>query len=82
MYGKSAAAITEAQRKNLDRLLAAPAYARRDAARAEGMFPVLLYSHGAGGTYEENSGMFEYLASYGYVVLSTAFPMSRCSLCG
>src|SRR5258708_8092522 len=47
--------------------------AHLDAAPAEGAFPVVLYHSGAGGSFEDNSVLFEYLASHGYVVVSRAF---------
>jgi tetratricopeptide (TPR) repeat protein len=44
-----------------------------DAPPAAGKFPVVIYHPGLGGTYEDNSVLFEYLASYGYVVFSSAY---------
>lgn len=35
-----------------------------------GDFPVLIYSPGLGGSFYENSVLFEYLASHGYIVFS------------
>ena len=40
---------------------------------APGRFPVVLYNAGAAGSYDENFVLFEYLASHGYVVVSSAF---------
>jgi hypothetical protein len=40
---------------------------------APGKFPVILYHPGAEGTFEENSILFEHLASHGYIVISSAY---------
>lgn len=42
--------------------------ARRNAEPAEGVFPVLLFSHGNGGFRHQNVFQMEYLASHGYLV--------------
>lgn len=47
--------------------------ARRGAPAAAGRFPLVVYHHGSGGTHEENSILFEYLASHGFVVVSSAY---------
>lgn len=73
LFGKSPSALSEEQRKTLDRLLAAPVYARKNAAHLDAKFPILFYGHGHGGTYQENSMLLEYLASYGYVAVSAPF---------
>ncbi len=38
-----------------------------------GKYPVIVYHHGSGGTIEENAFLFEWLASYGYVVVSANY---------
>ena len=58
---------------HLVKLLDTPTAAHEDARPAHGRFPVVLYHPGAGGSYEENSLLFEYLATHGYVVVSSAF---------
>jgi tetratricopeptide (TPR) repeat protein len=72
--GKQPKALTPAEAAAFERLLAAKTLAVKDAPAAEGRFPVVIYHPGLGGTYEDNSVMFEYLASHGYVVLSSAYP--------
>src|SRR5262249_13826574 len=57
-----------------DRLLGMKTFAAKDAPAAEGRFPVVIYHPGLSGTHEDNSVLFEYLASHGYVVLSSAYP--------
>src|ERR1035437_11073477 len=42
-------------------------------APAAGKFPVVIYHPGLGGTFDDNSVACEYLASHGYVVLSSAY---------
>jgi len=72
-HAKSAAAMKDGEREAFARLMALRTGAHEDAAPAVGPFPVVLYHPGAGGSFEENSVLFEYLASYGYVVVSSAF---------
>ena len=40
---------------------------------AAGKFPVVIYHPGLGGTFDDNAVACEYLASHGYVVLSSAY---------
>ena len=47
--------------------------ARFEAKPVNKRFPVVIYQHGAGGTYDDNLMMCEYLASNGYVVISSSF---------
>jgi dienelactone hydrolase len=61
------------ERKAFQRLLSTHTAAVLDAREAPGAFPVVLYHPGAGGSFEENSLLFEYLASAGYIVVSSAF---------
>lgn len=42
-----------------------------------GPFPIVLYSHGFSSTRTENPGLAALLASHGYVVVSTTFPVSN-----
>lgn len=55
------------------RLLAIPMAAVRGAPQRSGRFPLVIYHSGLGGTVEENAVLAEYLASHGYVVVSSAF---------
>lgn len=61
------------ERKAFQRLLSTRTAAVLNAGEAPGAFPVVLYHAGAGGSFEENSLLFEYLASAGYIVVSSAF---------
>ena len=72
-HKKTEAALNRDERAAFDKLLGTQTAAHLDAAAARGRFPVLLYHAGAGGSFEENSVLFEYLASHGYVVVSSAF---------
>jgi len=67
------ALLRPAERAAFDRLLNARTTAVFHARGAPGRFPVVLYHPGAGGSFEENSVLFEYLASFGYIVVSSAF---------
>src|SRR5262245_36446936 len=57
----------------LDELLNTPTPCVRDAAAAEGQFPLVIYHAGAGSTFDDNSVLCEFLASHGYVVIGSAF---------
>jgi hypothetical protein len=65
--------LSAAQRSGFDRLLNTDVFATRDAPPAQEEFPVVLYHPGAGGSFEDNSVLFEFLASHGYIVLSSAY---------
>ena len=73
MLGKDFDALTDDERGRWDGLLATPVFAVLDAPAAEGRFPVVIYHPGLGGTFEDNAVACEYLASHGYVVLSSAY---------
>jgi hypothetical protein len=72
-HTKAEASLDTEGRAGLARLLTARTTAHLDAAPVAGRFPVVLYHSGAGGSFEDNSVLFEYLASNGYVVVSSAF---------
>ncbi|MEO8335741.1 MAG: hypothetical protein ABI664_12265 [bacterium] len=72
--GHKPKAMTPAETRAFERLLATRTSAVKDAPSASGKFPVILYHPGNGGTYEDNSALFEYLASHGYIVMSSAYP--------
>jgi hypothetical protein len=57
----------------LDELLNTPTPCVRDAAAAEGQFPLVIYHAGAGSSFDDNSVLCEFLASHGYVVFGSAF---------
>lgn len=44
--------------------------ARRDAMVRKGRFPLVVFSHGNGGTRNQNTFWCDYLASHGYIVVS------------
>lgn len=70
---QSEALLRPRERAAFNRLLATRTAATLNAREAPGRFPVVLYHSGAGGSFEENSVLFEYLASFGYIVVSSAF---------
>ena len=82
LYQKPLSALSDGEKDTLNPLLKTGVYARKGAVPRNGRFPLLLYSHGRDGTYEEDSVLFEYLASHGYVVLSTAFPCQDAAYIG
>jgi len=48
----------------------APTGTKRDAPCAEGMFPLIIFSHGAGATRQQSTYLTEHWASHGYVVVA------------
>jgi dienelactone hydrolase len=71
--GKVPRKLTPVEAAAFERFLATKTFAVKDAPAADGRFPVVIYHPGLGGTPEDNSVLFEYLASHGYVVLSSAY---------
>ncbi|MBV1776354.1 dienelactone hydrolase family protein [Burkholderiaceae bacterium DAT-1] len=74
LSGASSAQMDRLRRRlgeGADRLVQAERLARRDAPAIKGQFPVVIYVPGVGGVADENADLFEYLASYGYIVLSS-----------
>lgn len=72
-YGLEQGASLLAQRELL------PMRAFRNAEPVAGSFPVVVYHPGLGGSYEENSILCEYLASFGYIVVSSTFQPEEAS---
>jgi hypothetical protein len=66
--GKEPANRTPAETAAFERLLATRTFAVKDAAPTDGRFPVVLNHAGLGGVADDNSVLFELLASHGYVV--------------
>ncbi|HEU4687856.1 MAG TPA: hypothetical protein VFS23_05835 [Vicinamibacterales bacterium] len=73
LLGVEAAKLTEADRAVVAREFRRPVIARRDAAAAQGRFPLVIYHAGAGSSFEDNAWFCEYLASHGFVVAGSAF---------
>jgi dienelactone hydrolase len=72
--GKEPPFRTPAETAAFERLLATRTFAVKDAPPAEGRYPVVIHHPGLGGVADDNSVLFELLASQGYVVLSSAYP--------
>src|ERR1039457_1464997 len=80
ILGKGFEKLTDEERAAWDGLLATPVFATLNAPAAAGRFPVAIYHPGLGGTFEDNSVACEYLASHGYVVLSSAYQAADSSM--
>jgi pimeloyl-ACP methyl ester carboxylesterase len=74
LAGKAPAKRTPAEAAAFDRFLATKTFAVKDSPAAGGRFSVVIYHPGLAGSHEDNSVLFEYLASHGYVVLSSTYP--------
>jgi hypothetical protein len=75
--GAEPANRTPAETAAFVRLMATKTFAVKDAPPAEGRFPVVLNHAGLNGVSDDNSVLFELLASHGYVVLSSAYQTGK-----
>lgn len=57
----------------LPQILAQPVLARREAPAWSGVSPLVVAHPGLGGAFADNFVLYEYLASHGYVVITSAF---------
>jgi hypothetical protein len=60
-----------AEERRVDEMMSATTCAARDASWADGYFPVIVYGAGYESSAWENSVLFEYLASNGFIVVSS-----------
>jgi dienelactone hydrolase len=67
------AKIDQVEAAGIERMLDAITFAVKDAPAAPAKFPLIIGHPGLGGTFEDNSVFYEYLASYGYVVAVAAY---------
>jgi dienelactone hydrolase len=67
------AKIDDAEAAGIKRWLDATTCAVKDAPVAQGKFPLIVAHPGLGGTFEDNSVFYEYMASHGYVVIVSAY---------
>lgn len=74
--GKNLESLSAGEAAAFERFLKLKTFAVKDAPAANGRFPLVIYHPGLGGSYEDNSVLFEYLASHGYAVVSSAYPMA------
>jgi pimeloyl-ACP methyl ester carboxylesterase len=73
--------LTTTQQQLVERFLDNGTAAVRDAPEAQGAFPLVLYHPGLSGSFEDNSALLELLASFGFVVVDSAYqPASGWSL--
>ncbi len=73
MLEERPAKIDQGEAEGIERLFDAITYAVKDAPVAPGRFPLIIGHSGLGGTFEDNSVFYEYLASHGYVVAVAAY---------
>jgi pimeloyl-ACP methyl ester carboxylesterase len=66
--------LSEAERAEMAEALSEPTRCIQGAEPADGAFPLIVYHGGAGSSFEDNATLCAYLASHGFVVLSSAFP--------
>lgn len=75
-YAGDSSLFEKSKAAAFEKYLSSNTLSHRNAAAAEGLFPVIIYHVGAGGTMDENNLLFEYLASNGYIVINSAFQES------
>ena len=80
MLGKEFDKLTDDERVAWDEVLATPVFATLNVAPAAGKFPVVIHHPGLGGTFDDNAVACEYLASHGYVVVSSAYQAADSSM--
>jgi hypothetical protein len=69
MLEERPAQIDAAEAAGMERLLDTSTHAIKDAPIAPGKFPLIVAHPGLGGTFEDNSVFYEYMASHGYVLV-------------
>lgn len=74
VMGKEPEELEPPEREALEAFLETPTAAFPDAPAEPGTFPLVLNHPGLGGAFEDNSVLFEFLASHGYVVVNSAYP--------
>jgi len=65
--------LSNEERAILENFLDTKTAATQDAAASIGRFPLVINHQGLGVSFEDNSVLFEFLASHGYVVATSAY---------
>jgi len=75
-YGlhKPLTALDPRERAAVEAWLESPTAALKNGPPAAGRFPLVIYHPGLGSSYEDNAVFCEYLATHGYLVVSSAYP--------
>lgn len=66
-------AYGDSEKQLLSKMIRTQVNARKSAKRPTTKYPVVIYHHGMGGIRNENAVLFEYLASHGFIVLSSNY---------
>jgi len=72
--GKPEKELNENERIILDQFRQASSYSVRNATPSNQIFPIVIYHSGAGSSFDDNAAFCEWLASFGYIVVGSAFP--------
>lgn len=73
VVGKRETEFDRDEKRLFQELLSTPTAAVKNAGERGGRFPLVIYHGGYGSSIEDNSVFCEFLASYGYVVIGSAF---------
>jgi hypothetical protein len=76
VMGQPVKDLTDPARRLLNEFLDTPTACVRNAAPADGRFPIVVYHSGHGSSFEDNSVLCEFLASHGFVVIGSTFQKS------
>ena len=73
LLGRAEEELSAEDQGRLEEVLQAPTGCVRDAAPAEGPFPLVVYHAGAGSSFEDDAYLCEELARHGYVVAGSSY---------
>lgn len=73
VFERERAYLTSEQNERAHAMVQEPVFARRGAPPATGRFPLVISHPGLGGAFADNFVLAEYLASHGYVVVTSPF---------
>lgn len=82
VLGADSAKMTIAQTAELNKYLSEATAAHRNARPLGRQFPLVIYVHGFQSSIEDNTVLCEYLASYGFVVIDSAYQDERLHMIG
>jgi predicted dienelactone hydrolase len=71
--GKPVSQLSAAEQDAYEQFCQTPTAALKNAIAEAGCYPLVLYHPGYGGTSVDNTVLFEFLASHGYVVVNSAY---------
>lgn len=74
IFGKAEDELSEPEADLLLKFRESPSHSYRNAKPVSDRFPIVVYHAGAGSSFDDNAAFCEWLASFGYVVVGSAYP--------